>query len=52
MDRGAWWARVHRVTESDTTETLSSSSSEHMPTPSSRRLPPPAPTADDRKFIL
>ena len=19
MDRGAWWARVHRVTESDTT---------------------------------
>ena len=45
MDRGAWWARVHRVTESDTTETLSSSSSEHMPTPSS-------PTADDRKFIL
>ena len=21
MDRGAWWATVHRVTESDTTET-------------------------------
>ena len=22
MDRGAWWARVHRVTESDMTEAI------------------------------
>ena len=22
MDRGAWWATVHRVTESDTTEAI------------------------------
>ena len=22
MDRGAWWATIHRVTESDTTEDL------------------------------
>ena len=25
MDRGAWWATVHRITELDTTEQLSTS---------------------------
>ena len=39
MDRGVWWATVHRVTESDTTEAI-----EHTRLCLTRKSTPPFPT--------
>ena len=54
VDRGTWWAAVHRVTQSQTRlKQLSSSSSVYISIPLSQFIPPsPSPSSDVHKSIF